>query len=258
MEHALKRRIAGGAAGLALLAGAGGAAFAASGNNRGSAPAAGNDRQAFLSDVAKRLNVSPDQLKAAIKGAFSDRLDADVAAGRITRQEADQIKKEADEHGGAPLLGPGPGGRFHDGPPPLLGGPPPGGPPPFAGPPPPGRPPGPPGRPPPGPPGPPGPIMAGLDAAAKYLGLTDAQLRAQLQSGKSLADVAKARNKPLDGLKSAIEAAVKTDLDKAVAGKRLTQAQEDRILSDLHGRLDEIVNRKLGRQRGRFGFRHHW
>jgi hypothetical protein len=100
--------------------------------------------------------------------------------------------------------------------------------------------------------------MAGLDAAAKYLGLTDAQLRAQLQSGKSLADVAKARNKPLAGLKSAIEAAVKSDLDKAVSDKRLTQAQEDRILSDLHGRLDEIVNRKLGRQRGRLGFRHHW
>jgi hypothetical protein len=37
-----------------------------------------------------------------------------------------------------------------------------------------------------------------------------------------------------------------------VADKRLTKAQEDRILSDLHGRLDEIVNRKpeLGR--------HHW
>jgi hypothetical protein len=258
METTLKRRIAGGAAGLALLAGAGGAAFAASGGNgAGGAAGAGNDRQAFLNDVAKRLKVTPDQLQAAIKGALSDKLDADVAAGRITRAQADRLKKEADEHGGLPLLGPGPGGRFHDGPPPLLGGPPPpGGPPPFAGPPPPGRPPGPPG--PPRPPGPPGPIMAGLDAAAKYLGLTDAQLRAQLQSGKSLADVAKARNKPLAGLKSAIEAAVKSDLDKAVSDKRLTQAQEDSILSDLHGRLDEIVNRKLRRQRGRLGFRHHW
>jgi hypothetical protein len=93
--------------------------------------------------------------------------------------------------------------------------------------------------------------MAGLHAAAKYLGLTDAGLRKQLMSGKSLAEVATARNKPLDGLKSAIEAAVKSDLDKAVAGKHLTQAQEDHILSDLHARLDDIVNRKPGR-------RHHW
>jgi hypothetical protein len=243
MEHALKRRIAGGAAGLALLAGAGGAAFAASSGGR----AGSNQPDAFLGDVAKRLNVSPEKLKEAIKGAFSDKLDADVAAGRLTRAQADRIKKEAEEHGGFPPLGPGPGLepgpglRGHD----FRGGPPP-----FAGPPPPGRPPLP-GRP-PGPPGPPGPIMAGLDAAAKYLGLSDAQLHKQLESGKSLAEVADARNKPLGGLKSAIEAAVKSDLDKAVADKRLTKAQEDRILSDLHGRLDEIVNRKpeLGR--------HHW
>ena len=87
--------------------------------------------------------------------------------------------------------------------------------------------------------------MAGLDGAAKYLGLTDAQLRGQLRSGKSLAQIADARSKSLDGLKSAIEAAVKSDLDKAVADKRLTQAQEDHILSDLHDRLDEIVTRKL-------------
>jgi hypothetical protein len=217
MESALKRRIAGAAAGLALLAGAGGAAFAASSGGSGSTASTGRD--AFLGDVAKRLNVTPQKLKDAVKGAFSDRLDADVAAGRLTRAEADRIKKEADEHGGFPLGGPGPGpgfggpgfGRhdFHGGPPPL------------AGPPPPGAPPLPPGRP---PHGPPGPIMAGLDAAAKYLGLTGAQLRTQLGQGKSLADVAAARHKPLDGLKSAIEAAV---------------------TSDLHGRLDAIVHRRF-------------
>src|SRR3954469_15878408 len=189
MEHALKRRIAGGAAGLALLAGAGGAAFAASSGSAGSG--AQNDRDTFLNDVAKRLDVSPDKLKEAIKGAFSDKLDADIAAGRLTREQADRIKKEAEEHGGFPLLGPGPGPgpgpgfglRGHDfrgGPPPLAGGPPP-----------------PPGRPPLAgrPPGPPPPVVAGLDAAAKYLGLSEAKLHAQLESGKSLADIANARNK---------------------------------------------------------------
>ncbi len=93
--------------------------------------------------------------------------------------------------------------------------------------------------------------MAGLDAAAKYLGLSEAELHAQLESGKSLADVAKARNKPVDGLKAAIEAAVKSDLDKAVGDKRLTRAQADEILSELHDHLDEIVNRKHQ------GWRHH-
>src|SRR4051812_43627102 len=149
MDQALKRRIAGGAAGLALLAGAGGAAFAASSGGAGSGTS--SDRDTFLNDVAKRLNVAPDKLKEAIKGAFSDKLDADVAAGRLTREQADRIKKEAEDHGGFPLPGPGPGLRGHDfrgGPPPLAGGPPPPGRPPF------------PGR----PPGPPPPAMAGLDA----------------------------------------------------------------------------------------------
>src|SRR3954451_9812001 len=132
MENALKRKIAGGAAGLALLAGAGGAAFAASSDPPGRT--AGYDRDSFLAGVAKRVGVSPEALKKAIEA-------------------------EAKEHGGPPLLGPGPGPGFGFG---FRGGrPAPRAPPPLAGPPPPGR-----------PPGPPGPIMAGLDASAKYLGLT--------------------------------------------------------------------------------------
>src|SRR4051794_39758681 len=138
MEQSLKRKIAGGAAGLALLAGAGGAAFAdtsgSSGRSGSGTPGGGPgyDRDAFLNGVAKRLGVSPEKLK-------------------------DAIKKEAEEHGGGlppplgpPPLGPGPRGHgFHGGPPPLAG------PPPAGALPPPGR-----------PPGPPGPILAGLDAAA--------------------------------------------------------------------------------------------
>jgi hypothetical protein len=40
----------------------------------------GNDQDAFLNNVAKRLNVTPAQLKAALKGANDDRIDAAVAA----------------------------------------------------------------------------------------------------------------------------------------------------------------------------------
>src|SRR3954447_24260718 len=142
MENALKRKVAGGAAGLALLAGAAGAAFAdSSGGSAGSsAGARGYEREAFIDGVAKRVGVSPEKLK-------------------------DAIRAEAKEHGGFPLLGPG-------GPPPFRGGPPPpGAPPPFPGP--------PPGRPPHAPP----PVAAGLDAAAKYLGLTGPQFRKQLEAG---------------------------------------------------------------------------
>lgn len=68
-----------------------------------------------------------------------------------------------------------------------------------------------------------GPLRVVFGAAARYLGLTDAQLRAQLRSGRSLADVAGAQGKSVDGLKQAIRSAVDALLD---------------------ARLDRIVNRK--------------
>ena len=43
-----------------------------------------------------------------------------------------------------------------------------------------------------------------LDAGAQYLGLTEDQLRDQLQGGKSLVEIAQARGKSADGLKSAL------------------------------------------------------
>jgi hypothetical protein len=89
------------------------------------------------------------------------------------------------------------------------------------GPPGPGAPP-PPGGPPFGPfghPRPPGPIGDGMDAAAKYLGLTDAQLFARLRSGKSLAQIAGDQNKPVQGLKDALDAEFKKHLDELVNRK---------------------------------------
>ena len=46
--------------------------------------ALGNDQEAFLNDAAKRLDVTPAELKAALKGAYDARIDAAVAAGKIT------------------------------------------------------------------------------------------------------------------------------------------------------------------------------
>ena len=205
MDPKLRRRVAIGATGLAVAIGAGGAYAATSGSGT-------SDRQAFLIDVAKRLHVSSSDLTSAIKGAISDRLDAAVKAGRLTQAQADALKKRLQQNGGLPLFGgPGAGHRF-GGPGPGL----------FFG-----------GR---------GPIFAGLDAAASYLDLTPAQLRDRLESGKSLAQIAQDQNKSVDGLKQAIKDAAKTRLDQAVKDKRITQAQEDRILSELDSHIDDIVN----------------
>ena len=169
---------------------------------------ASSERQAFLNDVAGRLHVSPSALKSAISGALSDRLDAAVKAGRLTQAQADAIKKRVQENGGPPFLGGPPHMFFH---------------------------------------GPGGPFGARLDPAATYLGLTPPQLHRRLASGKSLADVAADRHKSVDGLKKAMEDSARKDLDAAVKDKRITQAQEDRILSGLSSRIDMLVQRKGGR-----------
>src|SRR4051812_50041097 len=74
-----RRRLAAGATGLLVLAGAGGAYAATQTSPTKPDPAA--EQKAFLDDVAGRLNVTPDKLQAALKGAAEDRIDAAVAAG---------------------------------------------------------------------------------------------------------------------------------------------------------------------------------
>jgi polyhydroxyalkanoate synthesis regulator phasin len=80
-------------------------------------------------------------------------------------------------------------------------------------------------------------------AAAKYLGLTEVQLQAQLRSGKTLAQVATAQGKSVDGLKAAILADAKSRLDQAVAAGKLTAAQAKAILAELTSHVDDLVNR---------------
>ena len=52
----------------------------------------GDEHQAFLSDAAKRLNVTPAELKAALQGAYGDRLDAAVADGKLSGSESSYRK----------------------------------------------------------------------------------------------------------------------------------------------------------------------
>jgi hypothetical protein len=79
----------------------------------------------------------------------------------------------------------------------------------------------------------------GLAAAATYLGLTQAQLRDQLQAGKSLADVATAQGKPVSGLRDAILAAITSRINASTA---LTAGQKAAILAEVKDHLDTMVN----------------
>jgi hypothetical protein len=169
----------------------------------------------FLHSVAKHLGVSPQKLKDATKAAAIDQVDADLAAGRITQAQADELKQRIEAGGGVlagPGFGRGPGG-------PGFGGPAGHG---F-------------GR----------PVIANeIAAAAKYLDLSEDALRTKLRDGQSLADIAKAQSKDAAGLQTAILDAAKADLDKAVADKKLTQSQADDVYDGLKSHIDEIVNAK--------------
>ena len=108
MSISAKRKLAVGAAGLAVLAGSGGAYAAAAGTPQVTQKPADHaaEQKAFLDDVAKRLNVTRDQLDAAVKGAAEARIDAAVAAGKLTKEQGDAAKKRLAN--GLPTLG-GPG-----------------------------------------------------------------------------------------------------------------------------------------------------
>jgi hypothetical protein len=239
MPISAKRRLAVGAVGLAVLAGAGGAYAAGQSSSQTPTPSSSTpsktppmpadlqaEEKAFLDDLAKRLNVTRDQLDAAIKGAGEARVDAAVAAGKLTKEQGEELKKRL--AGGLPALGLGP----------LVG-----------------------PRGPHGPGGGPGGFGFGfgfgLDGAADYLGLTEQQLREQLQSGKSLADVVKATSgKSVDGLKAALKAKVTARLAEAVKDKHLTQAQADKIADELDQHLDDIINNTPPKGAPNLRFRH--
>jgi hypothetical protein len=237
MPFTFKRKFALAATGLAAAALSGGAYAATQG---------AGSRQAFLNDAAKRLNVTPQQLTAALRAARVDQVNAAVAAGRLTQAEGAQLKQRI-LHGGAGgggFAGPrGFGGRndpdgphgFY-GPRGLGGGSGPAGRPGFFGAPPAG--PGHEGR---------------LAAAAGYLGLTVPRLIDQLAAGKSLAQVAAARGKSTDGLRAAMLTAIRARLNAAVAAKVITAAEAQRLLSKLPARLDAQIKRRGFVHRGPMG-----
>ena len=239
MTPSLKRKVTIGVVAGSLACLAGGGAYAATQTSPSKTTT--DPQQAFLSDVAGRLHVSVTDLQAALKGAVADQVNAAAKAGKLTQAQADAITKKIQQGAGVPFPvpffglarrfeGPFAGKRFAG---PMQVKPFPRGlqVKPFAG----GIPPL----------GPPRLLKAGLDAASKYLGLSAAQIEQQVRSGKSLADIAKAQSKSVDGLTSAIKDAVKSQLDSAVSAKKLTQAEETKILGMADAVIPRIVNGML-------------
>ena len=94
-----------------------------------------------------------------------------------------------------------------------------------------------------------------LANVATVLKLTEAELKAQLDSGKSLADVAKAQNVNVTAVIEVIVADVKAHIAEEVASGELTQAQADAKLAEVTTKVTEMVNsvRPAGMGEGKHG-----
>ena len=160
---------------------------------RGDATRAPNTRQAFLNDVAKRLNVTPAQLSAALKGA----LDGPARRRGQGRASSPRRRRTRSSSGSAAAArrsrsrsGRGSCGAASScarrGPRTTLG------------------------------------------AAAATSGSSDVQLLGDLRQRQTLAQIAKARGKSVSGLEQAITAAMKARLDQAVAAGRSPRPRRTR------------------------------
>lgn len=159
---------------------------------------------AFRRAFATNLGVDDPGLVAAAKAAAISAVDAAVAAGQMTRTRADRLKTRIGKADGARcglLAGrfgaAGGGGAAHAG----------------------------------------AVVNDALAAAAHALGISPAELGADLRSGKTLRDLAATRNVPYETVSGAVVAAVKAKLDARVAAGDLKPQRADRILQRLERNL---------------------
>jgi hypothetical protein len=177
----------------------------------GATTAGAADKPSLADDVATRLGVSADTLRAAFHDALEARIDAAVEAGKLTPERAAKLKERLEHAKG---LGLGIRKAFARRHLPFL---------PH--------------------------IRAaarGLGAAAHYLGLTLPELRSELRDGKSLAQIASARGKSVDGLVDALLARPKARLERAVEHGRLTRERADKLLERLKDGVERFVQRTRG------------
>jgi hypothetical protein len=176
-----------------------------------------------VSDVAKTKNIDLATVKAALLAEAKAHIDAEVAAGKHTAAEG--ATKLADmtsrldtmlTTAGLPARGSrGMGGMSgHKG----KGGP--------------------------------GKFMSAT--LATTLKLTQEELKTQLHSGKSLADVAKAQSVDIADVKTALTSDFSAHLAEEVTSGKHTQAEADAKLAEFKTNLDTMVNR-VGRAGGMKG-----
>jgi len=175
-------------------------------------PTAPTSGQTFWQTLADKLGVTVDKLQQAVRDTLKEMVDKALAGGKLTQSQADTANGRIDKMTfDKPLFGQFLGERRRDM---LRAG--------FAL-----------GK-------------QGIEAAAAKLDMPPQDLMKELRAGKSLADVAQAKNVSVDDLKVAILAAVNAQIDQAVKDGKLTQAQADQAKSKVATELD--LSKKLPKE----------
>lgn len=177
----------------------------------------GQYRDAFKQAFASRLGVDSSKLDSAYAGAVGDVVDQAVKDGKLTQAQADKIKAAAAKNGFKGVAfgqKKGANGKNKAEKVKALS-------------------------------------QTVINAAATPLNLTGDQLKTELKSGKSIADVAQSKNVDIKTVKDAILAAIKTGLDSKVKDGKLTQAQADKAYQAAANHIDQIVNHKGGAHKGK-------
>ena len=175
----------------------------------GAATATAADEPSLADNLAAQLGISPERLRAAFKTALTARVDAAIAAGKLTPEHGAKLKERIAEAEGL-----GMGARkafakrakaFQQ----RL-------------------------------------VARGkaLGAAADYLDLTRDELRAELQEGESLAQIAAAQGKSKAGLVAALTANAKEAVAKALADGKLTTTRADALQERIVERAERLVERQ--------------
>jgi polyhydroxyalkanoate synthesis regulator phasin len=173
----------------------------------GAGSAAAADTPSLGDAVAARLGITGDQLRSAFKTELNARIDAAVAAGKLTPDQGAKLKERIANAKG---LGIGARRAFAQKHKALVAR-----------------------------------IVRvnRLHLAAKYLGMTPKEIRTARQGGQSLAQIAASKGKSVDGLVAAIVAPAKARAAKAVSNGKLTQQRADELLARLTERAQALVQR---------------
>lgn len=175
-----------------------------------------------IADMAEAQGVSTDDVKAALVAAANERIDAAVESGRLDEAEAEEKRAELDERIDEMITADPSefeGRRGHG----NRGGH--------------------------------GKSGFASDVVTETLGLTSEEIRAGIQEGKTLSDLAEEQGVSVDDLAAAMVDAASERIDAAVEEGKIDADAADEKKAELEERIDGVLNGELSEREGQRGNR---